>query len=79
MTLVTQETDTFTIVPAMDLNIRPVNDRLAGNKRYGWFGTLPLGYNPATTIVEFGAGPSLAVKSMVFIVARVPNEQHIVR
>ena len=61
-----QETHTFTIVPAVDLNFRLGNDKFAGNKRYGWFGTVAVGYNPATTMVEFGVGPSLAVKSMVF-------------
>jgi hypothetical protein len=61
-----QETHTFTIVPAVDLNFRLGNDKFAGNKRYGWFGTVAVGYNPATTMVEFGVGPSLALKSMVF-------------
>jgi hypothetical protein len=65
-TLVAQETDTFTIIPAVDLNFRWGNDKFAGNKRYGWFGTVAVGYNPATTMVEFGVGPSLAVKSIVF-------------
>jgi hypothetical protein len=65
-TLVVQETHTFTIIPAVDLNFRLGNDKFAGNKRYGWFGTVAVGYNPATTMVEFGVGPSLAVKSMVF-------------
>jgi hypothetical protein len=65
-TLVVQETRTFTIIPAVDLNFRLGNDKFAGNKRYGWFGTVAVGYNPATTMVEFGVGPSLALKSMVF-------------
>ena len=65
-TLVVQETHTFTIIPAVDLNFRLGNDKFAGNKRYGWFGTVAVGYNPATTMVEFGVGPSLALKSMVF-------------
>jgi len=65
-TLVVQEARTFTIIPAVDLNFRLGNDKFAGNKRYGWFGTVAVGYNPATTMVEFGVGPSLAVKSMVF-------------
>jgi hypothetical protein len=57
-TLVVQETNTFTIVPAVNLNFRLGNDKFAGNKRYGWFGTVAVGYNPATTMVEFGVGPS---------------------
>ena len=65
-TLVAQETDTYTIIPAVDLNFRLGNDRFAGNKRYGWFGTVAVGYNPATTMVEIGVGPSFALKSMVF-------------
>lgn len=65
-TLVVQETHTFTIIPAVDLNFRLGNDKFAGNKRYGWFGTVAVGYNPATTMVEFGVGPSFALKSMVF-------------
>jgi len=65
-TLVAQETDTFTIVPSVNLNFRFGNDKFAGNNRYGWFGTVAVGYNPATTMVEFGVGPSLALKSMVF-------------
>lgn len=65
-TLVVQETHTFTIIPAVDLNFRLGNDKFAGNKRYGWFATVAVGYNPATTMVEFGVGPSFALKSMVF-------------
>jgi hypothetical protein len=65
-TLVVQETHTFTIIPAVDLNFRLGNDKFAGNKRYGWFATIAVGYNPATTMVEFGVGPSVALKSMVF-------------
>jgi len=65
-TLVAQENHTFTIVPAVDLNFRLGNDKFAGTKRYGWFGTVAVGYNPATTMVEFGVGPSFALKSMVF-------------
>jgi hypothetical protein len=65
-TLVVQETHTFTIIPAVDLNFRLGNDQFAGIKRYGWFATVAVGYNPATTMVEFGVGPSFALKSMVF-------------
>jgi hypothetical protein len=65
-TLVVQENDTFTIIPTVDLNFRLGNDKFAGNKRYGWFGTVAVGYNPATTMVEFGVGPSFALKSIVF-------------
>jgi hypothetical protein len=65
-TLVVQETHTFTIIPAVDLNFRLGNDKFVGNKRYGWFGTVAVGYNPNTTMVEFGVGPSFALKSMVF-------------
>jgi hypothetical protein len=65
-TLVVQETHTYTIIPAVNLNFRLGNDMFAGNKRYGWFGTIAVGYNPATTMVEFGIGPSVALKSMVF-------------
>lgn len=64
--LVAQENHTYTIIPAVDLNFRLGNDKFAGNKRYGWFGTVAIGYNPATTMVEFGIGPSVALKSMVF-------------
>jgi hypothetical protein len=65
-TLVAQENHTYTIVPTVNLNFRLGNDQFAGNKRYGWFATVAVGYNPATTMVEFGVGPSVAVKSMVF-------------
>jgi hypothetical protein len=65
-TLVVQETHTYTIIPTVDLNLRLGNDKFAGNKRYGWFGTVAVGYNPATTMVEFGVGPSVALKSIVF-------------
>lgn len=65
-TLVAQETDTYTIIPTADVNFRLGNDKFAGTKRYGWFGTIAVGYNPATSMVEFGLGPSFALKSMVF-------------
>lgn len=65
-TLVVQETHTFTIIPAVDLNFRLGNDMFLKNKRYGWFGTVAVGYNPATSMAEFGVGLSLAVKSMMF-------------
>ena len=64
--LIAQETHTYTILPAVDLNFRLSDDKFAGIKRYGWFGTVAVGYNPATTMVEFGVGPSVAIKSMVF-------------
>jgi hypothetical protein len=64
--LLAQETHTFTIIPAVDLNFRLGNDKFVGNKRFGWFGTVAVGYNPATSMVEFGVGPSVALKSMVF-------------
>jgi hypothetical protein len=65
-TLITQETHTYTIVPSVNLNFRLGNDFFPNNKRVTWFATTAVGYNPATTSVEFGVGPSIAVKSMVF-------------
>jgi hypothetical protein len=65
-TLITQETHTYTIVPSVNLNFRLGNDFFPDNKRVTGFATTAVGYNPATTSVEFGIGPSIAVKSMVF-------------
>jgi hypothetical protein len=65
-TLITQENRTYTIVPSVNLNFRLGNDFFPNNKRVTWFATTAVGYNPATTSVEFGVGPSIAVKSMVF-------------
>lgn len=62
---VVQVTRTYTVVPMVSTNIL-VKDFIALNQRAAWFGSVSVGYNPATSSVEFGVGPSFSWRSIVF-------------
>jgi hypothetical protein len=62
---VVQETRTYTVVPVVLVNVL-VKDFSAKQQRAAWFGSVAVGYNPATSSVEFGIGPSFSWRSMVF-------------
>jgi peptidoglycan/LPS O-acetylase OafA/YrhL len=61
---VVQVTRTYTVVPMVSTNIL-VKDFIAMHQRAAWFGSVDVGYNPATSSVEFGVGPSFSWKSLV--------------
>jgi hypothetical protein len=58
-----QENKTYTIIPSVDVNFRLGDDHFKRNMRVGWFATAAVGYNPATSNVEFGVGPSVSFNS----------------
>jgi hypothetical protein len=62
---VVQQTVTYTVVPAASVNVLIGNERAAQGQRMAFFGSVAVGYNPATTSVEFGVGPSLSWRSIV--------------
>jgi hypothetical protein len=61
---VVQVTRTYTVVPMVSTNIL-VKDFIAMHQRAAWFGSVDVGYNPATSSVEFGVGPSFSWRSLV--------------
>ena len=61
---VVQETRTYTVVPMVSVNIL-ATDFTVKQQRAAWFGSVAVGYNPATSSVEFGVGPSFSWRSIV--------------
>lgn len=61
---VVQQNLTYTVVPAVFIHF--VAHEFAGNQRVALFGTVATGYNPASSAVEFGVGPSFGWHSIVF-------------
>jgi len=61
---VVQETLTYTVVPVAQMNI-VARDWVMRQQRAALFGTVAVGYNPATSNVEFGIGPSFSWRSIV--------------
>lgn len=62
---VVQETRTYTVVPMVSVNVL-IKDFIAKQQRAAWFGSVAVGYNPATSSVEFGVGPSFSWRSIMF-------------
>jgi hypothetical protein len=62
---VVQESLTYTVIPVAQLNFVAA-DWVAHRQRAAFFATIAVGYNPATSNVEFGVGPSISWKSLVF-------------
>jgi hypothetical protein len=62
---VVQETRTYTVVPVAEFNI-VLHDFLSHGSRAAFFATIATGYNPTSSAVEFGVGPSFGWKSMLF-------------
>jgi hypothetical protein len=62
---VVQETLTYTVVPLVLVNI-VVKQGLAQKQPVAFFTTIGTGYNPATSSVEFGVGPSFSWRSLMF-------------
>jgi hypothetical protein len=62
---VVQQTTTYTVVPIASVNVLIGNERVILRQRMAFFGGIAIGYNPTTTSVEFGVGPSLSWRSMV--------------
>lgn len=61
---VVQQSLTYTVVPMVSVNVL-VKDFIVKQQRAAWFGSVAVGYNPATTSVEFGVGPSFSWRSIV--------------
>jgi hypothetical protein len=61
---IVQESLTYTVVPVAlaNINIKEWDKR---QQRVAFIGTMAVGYNPATSAVEFGAGPSFSWRSIV--------------
>jgi hypothetical protein len=61
---VVQESKTFTVVPMAFINILQKEWISQNLQRSGFFYTGGVGYNPATSMVEFGAGLTYSYRSM---------------
>jgi hypothetical protein len=61
---VIQETKTYTVVPAALVNF-VVQQGIARKQPVAFLGTIAIGYNPSTSSVEFGVGPSFSWKSIM--------------
>lgn len=61
---VVQQNLTYTVVPAVFVHF--VLHEFTGTQRVALFGTVATGYNPASSAVEFGIGPSFSWHSIVF-------------
>jgi len=61
---VIQENLTYTVVPIANTNIRIGREMVAMRQRAAFFGSVAVGYNPATSTVEFGAGPTFSWRSV---------------
>lgn len=59
---VVQQTLTYTVVPLALVNIS-LYQSLLHRQPIAFFGTIGTGYNPATSSVEFGVGPSFSIRS----------------
>ena len=60
---VVQQTLTYTVVPLALVNFSLVQG-VPGKQPLGLFATIGTGYNPATTSVEFGVGPTFSFRSI---------------
>jgi hypothetical protein len=60
---VVQDTKTYAVVPMALANVR-IASHTTARCRFGLFGSFGLGYNPTSSAVEFGVGPSLAWGSL---------------
>jgi hypothetical protein len=61
---IVQESLIYTVVPVAQVNI-VAKDWVMRQQRAAIFGTVAVGYNPATSAVEFGVGPSFSWRSIV--------------
>jgi hypothetical protein len=61
---VVQESKTYTVVPVAQVNF-VAHEWIIKQQRAALFGTVAVGYNPATSNVEFGAGPSFSWRTIV--------------
>lgn len=62
---VVQETLTYTVVPMASVNTLIGRDLVVKQQRVAFFGTVAVGYNPASSSVEFGVGPSFSWRSIM--------------
>jgi hypothetical protein len=60
---VVQETKTYTVVPTVFINVR-LNEWITSRQRSALFFTGGVGYNPATSSVEFGTGLTYSYRSL---------------
>jgi len=61
---IVQETLTYTVIPAAEMNF-VIHDWKVRGQSTGFFGTVAVGYNSTSSAVEFGVGPSFSWKSML--------------
>jgi hypothetical protein len=61
---VVQENLTYTVVPIANTSIRLGRELVAMRQRVAFFGSIAVGYNPATSAVEFGVGPTFSWRSI---------------
>ena len=61
---VVQESLTYTVIPDAQVNF-VLKDWVAKRQRVGLFGSVAVGYNPSTSSVEFGFGPSFSWRSIL--------------
>lgn len=59
-----QESLTYTVVPVVQVNF-VAKDWVVRQRRAALFGTVAVGYNPTTSNVEFGVGPSFSWRTIV--------------
>jgi hypothetical protein len=62
---VVQQTSTYTVIPMVSVNIRLCPEYSLHQQRATCFGSIAVGYNPVTSAVEFGLGPSFSWRSIV--------------
>lgn len=60
-----QETKTYTIIPTASINFRPSREKVVWGHRGAVYISGMIGYNPSTSAIEFGAGPSISWRSIV--------------
>jgi hypothetical protein len=61
---VVQESKTYAVVPSVQVNF-VAHEWILKQQRAALFGTVAVGYNSATSNVEFGAGPSFSWKTIL--------------
>ncbi|WP_125486151.1 hypothetical protein [Edaphobacter aggregans] len=62
---IVQENLTYTVVPVVSVNFLIGRELIARKQRVATFATVAVGYNPATSAVEFGTGLAFSWRSIV--------------
>lgn len=75
---VVQESNTYTVIPMAMTNI-VLGQGLVKSQPLAGFFSIGVGYNPATSSIEFGAGPSISYRSIIVSpLADIGQDTHLV-